>query len=326
MVSAQTGRILPFARPDRRARATRPPLGGRSDPRATTRRMPTGALKTTVTFDLPDLRPQRPARECPKRDAASSDQRASEDTSRAHDPTALDVLPHLYGRDPHRPARFARDVQTQVQFLLRGRAGAIVSTVVGRRGRDAPALQSLGDLHTYRTIMGAWTWACLFQAVRETRSYEAGLDAGLLLLRVAERHHARLSRREFAAHRQQLYWFILEMLDRLDRWEAYLATWVRVRARTGYADRVGLEARQLYGAQLTPYVLREDARGLTVHFLWMTRYRKGVIERKAGRQRRGQKLGNAWHATQDELSDAELRERVAWVACQARAASWQGSP
>ena len=169
--------------------------------------------------------------------------------------------------------------------------------------------------------MEAWTWTCLFQAVRETRSYEAGLDAGLLLLRVAERHHARLSRREFAAHRKQLYWFILEMLDRLDRWEAYLATWARVRARTGYAYRVGREARQQHGAQLTPFILREDAHGLTVHFLWLTRYRKAVIERKVARRRRGQKLGNLWHATQDELSAAELRESLRWSAQRARDAS-----
>ena len=321
MVSTRTARILRFARPTPRTEATPSSSSGRCGPRGRAPRTPAGRVARTIEVDLERLRrtPDDGAAEGP----SSADAREEEpDTHEA----ALDVLPHLYSRARHRQARFARDLHTQVQFLLRSRAGALVHAVVGRPARDAPALKSLADLHTYRTIMGAWTWACLFQAVRETRSYEAGLDAGLLLLRVAERHHARLSRREFAAHRQQLYWFILEMLDRLDRWEAYLATWVRVRARTGYADRVGLEARQLYGAQLTPYVLREDARGLTVHFLWMTRYRKGVIERKAGRQRRGQKLGNAWHATQDELSDAELRERVAWVACQARAASWQGSP
>ena len=34
---------------------------------------------------------------------------------------------------------------------------------------------------------------CLFHAVRDTRSYEAGLDAGLLLPRVAEQHHAHIT-------------------------------------------------------------------------------------------------------------------------------------
>ena len=322
MARTRTARILSFT-PARRASATPPPPGGRSDPRITKRRTPIGGLEIAVPFDRPRLLPNRRARAGPERDEPSSNPRAGEDTSRAHDPTALAVLPHLYGPDPQRLARFPRDVQTRVQFLLRGRAGAIVRTVVGRRGRTAPALQSLGDLDTYRTIMGAWTWTCLFQAVRDTRSYEAGLDAGLLLLRVAEQHHAHLSRREFAAHRKQLYWFILEMLDRLDRWDAYLETWARVRAYTAYASPAWPDARQQYGAELTPYILREDAGGLKLHFLWITRHRKAVIERKMARQRRGQQLGHVWHATQDELSDDELRERLAWVARQAREASWR---
>ena len=101
----------------------------------------------------------------------------------------------------------------------------------------------------------------------------------------------------------------------------YLATWARVRAHTAYALTERPEARQQYGAALTPYILSEDAHGLTVHFLWLTRYRKAVIERKVERQRRGQKLGNLWHATQDELSAAELREALQWSAQRAREAS-----
>ena len=220
----------------------------------------------------------------------------------------------MYTRARRRQARFARDLQTQVQFLLRSRAGALVHTVVGRPARDAPALKSLADLHTYRTIMGAWTWTALFQAVRDTRSYETGLDAGLLLLRVADHHHAQLSRREAMAHRQQLYWFVLDVLDRLDRWETYLETWEAIRARTAYALAERPHARQRYGDALTPYLLREDTRGLRVHFLWLTRFRKAVIERKVQRRRRGQKLGHVWHATQDELSTAELREALQWSA------------
>ncbi len=161
----------------------------------------------------------------------------------------------------------------------------------------------------------------LLHAVRDTRSCEAGLDAGLLLLRVTDLHQGRLSRRERTVHRKWLYWFVLEMLDRLDRWDEYLETWARVRAHTTYALTERPDARQRHGAALTPYVLREDARGLTVHFLWLTRFRKTVIERKVQRQRRGQKLGNVWHATQDELSGDELRERLTWVARQAREAS-----
>ena len=250
--------------------------------------------------------------------------RAGEATARAPDPTVLEVLPHLYSDDPRRLAQFQRDVQTNASFLLRGRAGAIVGTVVRQTARNAPTLQGLEVLHSYRTILRAWTWPWLVEAVRATRSYQAGLDAGLLLLRVAEQHRARLSHQEYTTHRKELYWFILEMLDRLDRWDVYLATWDRVRAHTAYTLMLHPGARQRYGPQLAPFTVGEDARRLTVHFLWSTVQRKALIARKVERQRRGQKLGNVIHATQDELTTDDLRERLAWVAREARDASWCG--
>ncbi len=212
--------------------------------------------------------------------------------------------------------RVPRDAQTNAHFLLRGRAGTIVSTVVGRRTGDAPALTNLRDLSTYRTIMETWTWAGLVQAVLATRSYEAGLDAGLLLLRVTDLHHERLRQREYVAHRKHLYWFILELLDRLDRWDAYVAVWEYVRTHT--AHTLTLQSLARHDARLEPFILGEDARGLKVHFLWLSRHRKRVIERKRQRQRRGGKLGNLWHAAQAELSDQDMRERLEAVAQRAR--------
>ena len=78
-------------------------------------------------------------------------------TAEAGDAPVLEALPQLYGRDPRRVAQFQRDMQTNANFLLCSRAGAVVSTVVGQSTRDAPALQSLCDLQTYRTIMRAQT-------------------------------------------------------------------------------------------------------------------------------------------------------------------------
>ena len=257
-------------------------------------------------------RPRRRAQNT-RKGTPSSGPRTETEASRAHDPAALDILPHLYGRDPQRLARFSRDVQTSVHFLLRGRAGALMHLVLGQQRRTDGPLMSLGDLVTYRSVMEAGTWVGLLQAVRDTRSYEAGLDAGLLLLRVTDLHQAQLSGLQRATHRKWLCWFVLEMLDRLDLWDAYLKTWARMRAHTTYPLTVHPIARQRHGATLTPYVLHEDVRVIMVHFLWLTRHRKAVIERKVQRQRQGQKLGNVWHGTQAELSDDELRERLVWI-------------
>ena len=109
---------------------------------------------------------------------------------------------------------------------------------------------------------------------------------------------------------------------RLDRWDVYLKTWDRVRAHTAYTVSERPSARQRHGPPLAPFIVGEDAHGLTVHFLWPTAQRRALIERKVDRRRRGQKLGNVVHAIQDDLSADELRERLAWVAGEARAASW----
>ncbi len=89
-----------------------------------------------------------------------------------------------------------------------------------------------------------------------------------------------------------------------------------MRTHTTYAHGLHTTARD--DARLAPFILREDARGLTVHFLWLIQHRKAVIERKLRRQRRGARLGRVWHASQAELSDQDIRERLEAVAQRAR--------
>lgn len=317
MARTHTARILSFAR---RAPVNSPRASG-TGPRITRRRTPLGGVEMAVTCDQARLRHTLREREGPDRDEPSNGPSEREDTSRIHDTTTLEALHALLGQDSLPSARFQRDLDTDVRFLVRGRAGALVSTVVGRRPGGAPPLTCLRDVDTYRSIMGSWTWAGLVQAVLATRSYDAGLDAGLLLLRVTDLHHEQIGQGEFSAHRKQLFWLIFGLLDRLDRWRMFVALWRYVRAHTTYA--IGLQPRsgQSHDARLAPFILREDARGLTVHFLWIILRRREVIDRKLARQRRGANLGNVWHASQAELSDQDIRERLESVAQRIREAA-----
>ena len=98
---------------------------------------------------------------------------------------------------------------------------------------------------------------------------------------------------------------------------------MRLQQRIGcYTVTERPNTKQRHGPQLAPFILGEDAGRLTVHFLWPTAQRRALIARKVDRRRRGQKLGNVVHAIQDDLSTDELRERLAWVAREARASSW----
>ncbi len=169
------------------------------------------------------------------------------------------------------------------------------------------------DLARYRQIMAYPTWEGVVQALIATRSYAKGLEAGLELLRFAEANQERLTPREFESQMMRLYYFLLDMLDRADQWEPYVAAWEAIRAHTSYPLRYNPTAR-LAQTTMAPFILRREPGTLWVHFLWLTAYRKAVIERKVEAQRQGRRLGNLRHHPQDELSDEELRRRVDWVA------------
>ena len=161
------------------------------------------------------------------------------------------------------------------------------------------------------------------QAIVDTRSYDRGVDAGLRLLGHTETYRNVLDTREVESHLTTLCLFVLEMLDKLDEWTGYLATWHLIREHTSCSLTYQRAARVAHGPRLTPFILAEHGGVMRVHFLYLTLHRKMLIERKLDRQRRGAKLGGVRHAPQDELSDAEIPERFEAVAELAREAARQ---
>ncbi len=157
--------------------------------------------------------------------------------------------------------------------------------------QGAVGLAARRDLSTYRRIMTEPTWEFITEAVIATRAYETGLEAGLLLLRFTEDHRDELTPPEFEGNMVRVYGFVLEMLDRLDQWDAYLAAWAQIRTRTSYTIPEDLRS-PVETMGMTPYVMRRDRDALWVHFLWPTQYRKAVIERKVRAKRQGRRLGN----------------------------------
>lgn len=189
--------------------------------------------------------------------------------------------------------------------------------------RLAGALKTRLDLDTYRAILANLTWPFVVQAVIVTRSYTAGFDAALRLLEFADAHRDQLAPREIDAHHKALYWFLLDMLDRLDEWDGYLDAWQQIRTHTDLA--LTYDAATPQAERMAPYILRRDRHTLRVHFLWPAAPRKAVVERKVEARRKGWRLGNRRHRPQDELSPAELQRRLDRIASLARAASWRPS-
>ena len=192
--------------------------------------------------------------------------------------------------------------------------------------RGASGLTRRLDLARYRRIMADPTWDFVEQATVATRSYETGLEAGFLLLRFTEEHREELAPATFQDNMIRLYYFVLDMLDRLDQWDAYLDAWAQIRTNTDYAIHERPDA-PVAAMGMAPFILRRGPDAIWVHFLWQLVYRKAVIERKVQARRQGRRLGNLLHHPRDELSDQERRRRVERVAHNVRTMwSWTHPP
>jgi len=166
-------------------------------------------------------------------------------------------------------------------------------------------------------------WNRSLTALYDTRSYEAGLQGARDLAALTEKFKRRLQPRRYEHNLIRIALLELTCLDRLDRLAEYLDRWNAWRVRP-LALFYQLSRRR--AARIQPFVLVGAAdlcvrpsRGrshriaptspasLAVHFLYLTRARKELIERKVGTNLRG-------HARQDELTEGEMRERLSRAA------------
>lgn len=171
-------------------------------------------------------------------------------------------------------------------------------------------LKSKLDLVKYRQMMSHPMWSYLLRAVVHTRSYEEGIEGGLLLLRFTEENRHILKHSEYEANQRRLYRLILIMLDKLDRWEDYLQVWESLFRNKKLEMTYARGSEKFHGVQMEPFIMREVAATLYVHFLWGTHHRKALIASKLARKRNGKKIGNLLHASPAELTSEERKRRV----------------
>ena len=156
------------------------------------------------------------------------------------------------------------------------------------------------DWPSYQRIMSKPTRHYFLHAITATRSYQEGLNAVVHLLRLTEAKGGKLSRDEYRIHSTFLNYSVLDLLDRMDRWEEYLAVWERLRRRTKVVS--------ISRVEMTDAAPDDD--GVYADVLLFTRHRMELIERKLQRKQAGKKLGNLLHAQPQELSKEEISERL----------------
>ena len=167
--------------------------------------------------------------------------------------------------------------------------------LLGRFGGSASC-----DWPSYQRIMSKPTRHLFLHAVTATRSYQEGFNAVVHLLRLTEAKRTKLSQDEYQIYSTFLNYSVLDLLDRMDRWEEYLAVWERLCKRTKIVS--------ISSVEMTEAALDDDS--VYADVLLFTRHRKELIERKLQRKQAGQKLGNVLHARPEELSEEEISERL----------------
>lgn len=164
------------------------------------------------------------------------------------------------------------------------------------------------DLEKYQRLMSYPGWNYFTQSITATRAYENGLDACLILLEYTEDVRDDLTAADYDWNLQMLYFFLLLMLDRLDRWDDYLSLWENLRNNTQFSSTYAKNGLKVHGKRIQPFIMGDDGESVRVHFLYGISDRKDVIQRKQARQMLGKSARK--HRQQDELSSEQIRQRL----------------
>jgi hypothetical protein len=183
------------------------------------------------------------------------------------------------------------------------------------------------DWESYRVTMDNATWKPLWRDIDATHAYEDGLEAGLRLLEATQQHRGQLSPKGYRSNQILLYRSILSMLDKADRWDAYLAAWEAIWAHTSECLPVRGDALLGGDPQLAPYVRRDDGgfgvppipygvrppKTIAVHFLYPQLRRKTLIEKRLARDRAGRSTSDRRPVGRDALTSEEIQSRLAQI-------------
>ncbi len=180
------------------------------------------------------------------------------------------------------------------------------------------------DWESYCVTMDDSTWKALWRDIEAMQAYEDGLEAGFRLLQATQQHRGQLGQRGYQANQILLYRSILAMLDKADRWDAYLAAWETIRVHTSHCLPVRGDALMGGDPRLASFVRRADGgfgvpplpygtsppKTIAVHFLYPQLRRKTLIERRMAQERVGKLLSARRPLGRDALTAEEIQSRL----------------
>lgn len=153
------------------------------------------------------------------------------------------------------------------------------------------------DWESYSVTMAESTWKALWDEIEVSQAYDDGLELGLRLLQATRQHREQLNARVYASSQIRLYRSILGMLDKAERWDAYLHTWEAILTQTDLCLSLKGDAIESnpalaalvrrpdggLGLGVRPYGAPRPAR-MDVHFLHTQLGRKAVVVRRLAQE------------------------------------------
>lgn len=144
-----------------------------------------------------------------------------------------------------------------------------------------------------------------------TRSYTLGISLASSLFLGSIKYSEELKATdEFDRIQEISAMFLLELLDKADKWETYLL-WFKF-LRENANSYVSYERHILSheGNDIDEFIVGHSDGDSLVHNLYFYRRRRDIIERKLERWRSGKSYKNDLHHNKDELSDMDIKSRI----------------
>jgi hypothetical protein len=166
----------------------------------------------------------------------------------------------------------------------------------------------------FKELLSCPMWSYFLQIVRIGRTYDEALCVGIHLLNLNDEYKDHLTQKEYDDHTQSLLHLCIDMLDKLDRWEDFIAALNHVWADKRFIFRC--HKKRLngeFGELLAKGVVSKTEHYVYVHEFWDLALRKEVIERKIQRKKEGRKLNNMYHHTRYDLTPKEIECRRKWL-------------
>lgn len=165
------------------------------------------------------------------------------------------------------------------------------------------------SIDKYRFMMCPEVWCFATEAICATRNYDIGLDIGILLLQCTIQFQTRLDEHELDRSLHIISIFILDMLDRSDRWEEYL-DWFNFLKKNCTLNIRENKNWLRNDPETLAYIVGRDGNDVLLKYMYQYHPRMKTIERKIARLRRGRSTGNVRHPQKDELTPEEIRHRL----------------